>query len=290
MNECAPFRVISTVRTIGRCIPLLALIARAPGVMAQQSEPRDSTSRATLPLFTRDDAYLGGFFIAATAALAPFDRHIALELEKPGSQASHVVQNLSTDVRLIADPGSVIIGAGMYITGRLAHQPKLADLGLHGEEAIVVSAILGTAIKWTTGRARPYVVADSNARDYQFLRGLRKGNAYSSFPSGHVMAAFSAAAAVSNEAARWWPQSRWYVGTAMYTGATAVAFSRMYNDKHWASDVILGAGIGTFAGNKVVRYHHRTNPSNRLDRWLLGLTVMPTPRGDLAIGWSLGDR
>lgn len=252
--------------------------------IAQQS---DSTSLPRVSLFTRDDAYLGAAFVATTVALTPFDRRIALELQEPESQNHRFAQNLSTDVRVVADPGSVIIGAAMYAAGRITHHERLADLGLHGEEAIIVSGIIGGAIKWTTGRARPYVVADSNARDYQFLRGLRKGNPYSSFPSGHVMAAFSAAAAVSNEAARWWPRSRWYVGTAMYAGATAVAFSRMYNNKHWASDVILGAGIGTFAGNKVVRYHHRANPNNRLDKWLLSFSVLPMPGGGAAVGYAL---
>ena len=50
----------------------------------------------------------------------------------------------------------------------------------------------------------------------------------------------------------------------------------MYNNYHWASDVTIGAAIGTFAGLKVVRYHHRVNPDNRLDRWLLNVNITPT--------------
>jgi membrane-associated phospholipid phosphatase len=48
----------------------------------------------------------------------------------------------------------------------------------------------------------------------------------------------------------------------------------MYDNKHWASDVMIGGLIGTFAGLKVVKYHH-THPDNRIDRWLLGVTVVP---------------
>jgi membrane-associated phospholipid phosphatase len=47
-----------------------------------------------------------------------------------------------------------------------------------------------------------------------------------------------------------------------------VGLSRMYHDKHWASDVVLGAAIGTFTGLKVVRYSH-AHPNNRLDRAIL---------------------
>ena len=48
-----------------------------------------------------------------------------------------------------------------------------------------------------------------------------------------------------------------------------IALSRLYNNKHWASDVVMAAGIGTFSGLKVVKWQH-THPGNRLDRWLLG--------------------
>jgi hypothetical protein len=39
----------------------------------------------------------------------------------------------------------------------------------------------------------------------------------------------------------------------------------MYNDKHWASDVALGAAIGTLSGKLVVRYAHG-RPGNLIDR------------------------
>ena len=57
----------------------------------------------------------------------------------------------------------------------------------------------------------------------------------------------------------------------MYGGATLVGLSRMYNNAHWASDVALGAAIGTFAGLKTVRYSH-AHPDNPVDRLVLGST------------------
>lgn len=38
-------------------------------------------------------------------------------------------------------------------------------------------------------------------------------------------------------------QSIWY-GVAGYAVATGTGFFRMYNNKHWLSDVAMGAGIG----------------------------------------------
>ena len=45
----------------------------------------------------------------------------------------------------------------------------------------------------------------------------------------------------------------------------------------------MGALLGTFAGIKVVQYHH-SHPGNTLDRWILGRTsMMVAPTGDVAL-------
>ena len=62
--------------------------------------------------------------------------------------------------------------------------------------------------------------------------------------------------------------------------------SRIYNDDHWVSDVIVGAGIGTFSGLKVVRYNH-SHTGNRLDRWLLSTSIVPLGPKTLAMTWSI---
>ena len=60
----------------------------------------------------------------------------------------------------------------------------------------------------------------------------------------------------------------------------------MYDNRHWASDVLVGAGIGTFDGLKVVRYHH-SHPGNRLDRWMLAGSLVPTDGGGRTFQWSI---
>jgi membrane-associated phospholipid phosphatase len=96
-----------------------------------------------------------------------------------------------------------------------------------------------------------------------------KGADYQSFPSGHSTTAFAAAAAVQAETGEWWPHAQWILRPTLYGGAALVALSRIYEDKHWASDVVLGSAIGAFAGLKVVRFNH-THEGNRIDRWFLG--------------------
>jgi membrane-associated phospholipid phosphatase len=66
------------------------------------------------------------------------------------------------------------------------------------------------------------------------------GSDYLSFPSGHTAEAFLSAEFLFQE---YKDVSVWY-GVAGYTVAAGVGFLRMYNNKHWLSDVIAGAGFG----------------------------------------------
>nr|WP_068891462.1 phosphatase PAP2 family protein [Pedobacter panaciterrae] len=66
------------------------------------------------------------------------------------------------------------------------------------------------------------------------------GAGYNSFPSGHTANAFAAAEFLNQE---YKDVSPWY-GYAGYTVATATGILRMYNNKHWVSDVVAGAGFG----------------------------------------------
>jgi hypothetical protein len=70
----------------------------------------------------------------------------------------------------------------------------------------------------------------------------------------------------------------------MYGGATMVGLSRMYHNKHWASDVLLGAAVGTFSGQKIVQYSH-AHPT-RLDKVLLHVAAIPDGHGGCTLAWS----
>lgn len=253
----------------------LAVLLSASGMAQTPTTPATSGSHPP-SLFTWDDGVLAAGFVVATIAIRPLDESAARSLQRPYVQKRWYFQEAATVVRNIAQPGSFIIGATMYTAGRLSHSERLAEVGLHGTEALVIGAGFADVLKDAFGRARPYVdTGGPNPGDWQFLRGFRKGNSFQSFPSGHSVASFAAAAAVSAETSRWWPAATYFgIGPLLYGGAAAVGVSRMYNNRHWASDVIMGAAIGTFAGIKVVRYH-RTHPGNKLDKWLLNVSWSP---------------
>lgn len=250
---------------------------------AARLDAQVDTIRSTRPLFTWRDGVLAGGFIIGTISIRKLDKSAALSLQYPTRQQNRNLQRMATIVRRIADPGAAIIGTSMYTIGRLSKQDRLAQLGLHGTEALVLGTVVGSVLKDTFGRARPFVDTISpNPNDFQLFRGFNRGDQYRSFPSGHTLAAFAAAAAVSAETSRWWPWASYTIGPAMYGGAAAVGISRMYNNRHWASDVILGAAIGTFAGTKVVRYH-ATHPGNRVDKWLLRGSFSPSNPGHISL-------
>ncbi|MDQ6737372.1 MAG: phosphatase PAP2 family protein, partial [Gemmatimonadota bacterium] len=254
-------------------------------VMSQQQSARDSSGApAGVQLFSARDATIAGAFVVATAAALPFDRHIAIELQRSSLQNNQFLSHTATTFRLISQPGAIGLGALTYVIGRADNSPRAAEVGLRTLESIGAAGVVGVLIKGVVGRARPYVVADSNSHDLHFGRGFHD-DGYTSFPSGHTLVAFAAASAAGEEIGYLWPHSSSLITPALFTGATLAALSRVYNDKHWASDVIAGAGVGTVIARGVVRYG-RMHPHNKLDRLLLPNAVMPAPDGSMALVWS----
>lgn len=92
------------------------------------------------------------------------------------------------------------------------------------------------------------VKATSIASMYILTQGMKHaikrtrpdGSDNHSFPSGHVATAFLGAESLRISHGNWW-------GVAGYSVATTTAFLRMYNNRHWFSDVVTAAGIGVLS-------------------------------------------
>jgi membrane-associated phospholipid phosphatase len=88
--------------------------------------------------------------------------------------------------------------------------------------SMALSIGIATGLKYATHTLRP------------------DGSTYNSFPSGHTTSAFTGAEVMNQE----------YGGTCFlysifgYGTASATGMMRMMNNRHWMSDVLVGAGIG----------------------------------------------
>lgn len=72
-----------------------------------------------------------------------------------------------------------------------------------------------------------------------------------SFPSGHTAQAFAAATFMAKEYGH---KSIWY-SIGAYSVATGVGMMRMMNNRHWVSDVLVGAGVGILSTNLAYLTH-----------------------------------
>lgn len=91
---------------------------------------------------------------------------------------------------------------------------------------------------------------------YRFKKdanGQRLGsNTHSSFPSGHTTGAFAAATVFAIEY-----RKKPLIPIISYTAATLIGLSRLTENKHWATDVFVGAALGYLSGKQVVNNYHR---------------------------------
>ena len=81
------------------------------------------------------------------------------------------------------------------------------------------------------------------------------------------------------------PHANTWAAPLLYTAEVIPGVTRLYLNQHWASDIFSGAVVGAVLGTKVVKYAH-THKRNRLDRWMLGATIVPSANG-LMVGETI---
>jgi len=141
---------------------------------------------------------------------------------------------------------------GFYIYGLATQDLRARQIALGGLEAFVMAGVTIQILKQLTHRHRPY---QENPPDPKAWDGPLSSWEYTSFPSGHTSTAFALAALISSVY-----KDHVWVGIVSYTLATGVAWSRVYDNKHWPSDVFFGAALG-FAIGKTV-YHVMQGKTN----------------------------
>lgn len=171
-----------------------------------------------------------------------------------GDIRDKVQANRSGTLDSATDAGSIMgnpfvhlgVAAAVYGGGAIADSEKWKEVGEMLGEAALLADASGFILKGAIGRGRPFATHDKGRfRPFQFESD------YDSMPSLHTASSFAMASVMAATSES--------IGAKLlyYTLASFVGFSRIYQDKHWTSDVVLGAAIGELCGRVVTGYHAR---------------------------------
>ncbi len=116
--------------------------------------------------------------------------------------------------------------------------PGLSVFGLHAMGINGKNSLRVATGRYLISSAIMSVIVQSVKRISMIQRPNGSGN--NAFPSGHTATAFVGAEFLNQE---YGYKSPWY-SIGGYILASAVGYMRIYNNRHWARDVIAGAGVG----------------------------------------------
>jgi membrane-associated phospholipid phosphatase len=140
---------------------------------------------------------------------------------------------------------ALLIG-GYYVYGLSTSNIRSRQIALGATQAFVMSGVSAVIIKHLAHRHRPDANMPPNP---QLWDGPFKGFENTSFPSGHTITAFSLASYFSSVY-----NDKLWVGILSYGIASGVGLQRLYDAKHWSSDVFVGAALGIAIGKTVFHF------------------------------------
>ena len=192
---------------------------------------------------SRDWLTLGGIS-AGVGIVMVFDGDIQHAIRRGRTDT---LTNIFDNVQPFGNEYAIGIVGTFYLWGEIFKDPRAKSTALDSIAASgIASGLIVNATKYLVGRARP---TDGNgAYDFQPFSG------HDSFLSGHTTEAFVLASVITEHYDAWW------VKVTAYGLAGTVGYARLNNNRHWASDVLAGAVVGTYVGKTVVRFnreHHR---------------------------------
>lgn len=149
----------------------------------------------------------------------------------------------STNVSNVSLGVLAVIPAGLFVLGTAHYDAHLREGAALAAESLADGLIAGTALKLVFSRERP--LGDNNAGQF-----FRAAWGQGSFPSNHAMLSWSVASALAHR------YPGWLTRTTVYSLATAASLSRITAEKHFPSDVFVGATLGWLIGRDVFNRRH----------------------------------
>jgi hypothetical protein len=218
-----------------------SLLAPLPGLAAQEP-PADSANARRPARKILSWAELAGITALAGAAFSS-DQSLRNRIADPHDRLGRTLSDLGNGL----GDGAVVYPSllAVAVSGKLLGKPGMQKTGTRALQSTLLAGAAALALKSGIGRQRPDASGD-NAYVFQPFQFHDI-----SLPSGHAAVAFALATSLARETGDRWTDA------AFFAAATLTAYSRMHDDKHWASDVILGAGIGIVSARFVHRFQAR---------------------------------
>lgn len=175
------------------------------------------------------------------------------------SNESSGVKNVS---KYITNFGGVYEAIGLVTFGGygfIFKNEKVQTTALLATQAYLTAGAVESVTKFIAGRTRPSYYPAGTEAEPTFLGPFAKTattstgrKLYSSFPSGHTTVAFAAATVFALEY-----KNNPVIPVAAYSAATLIGLSRIVQNAHWSTDVLVGAALGYLTGKQVVNNYHR---------------------------------
>ncbi len=146
---------------------------------------------------------------------------------------------------------SIVITAATAVTSIITKDKKLQKTAILLAGGHVLNDLVTNQFKITFQRHRPNTGDPYNSFDWRGGPNINK-----SFISSHTSNAFATATAFATV----YSDKKW-VPVVAYSAASLVGLCRIYNNAHWASDVMGGAAIG-FASVKCVNTLYKIAAKN----------------------------
>ena len=139
--------------------------------------------------------------------------------------------------------------SGLYLSGLFFRNSELRQTGLYAMEATFFASTITYLLKSSFGRSRPHT--DDDHLTFRLFNGHH--GRFRSFPSGHSTSAFAFCTILAKSIDNNWWKTFWY-GTAIMVGT-----SRIYHNRHWLTDTVLGGFIGYTTASYIVHFDKQKN-------------------------------
>jgi len=171
--------------------------------------------------------------VLSTLLAAQYDeeiRNIFKTVEDDNFNQFQIIANqLGEPISFCVFPGIV------YSTGYIFNSKSTRKTGRLLYESVLLNGLITTVLKTSIGRARPYVESGNSRFEYFSY----EDDSFMSLPSGHTSMVFAMATILS------YRSKSSILPIIYYAIAGSTGMARIYFDKHWFSDVIAGAMVGT---------------------------------------------